>query len=44
MAGGDTGLKNDPQGREVFLLASTPLGKFLATDKRKRRNSDFLSD
>jgi hypothetical protein len=28
---GSTGLKNDPQGRQVFLLAGTPLGKFLAT-------------
>ncbi len=27
---GITGLKNDPQGRQVFLLAGTPLGKFLA--------------
>ncbi len=26
-----TGLKNDPQGRQVFPLAGTPLGKFLAT-------------
>ncbi len=28
---GSTGLKNDPQGRQVFPLAGTPLGKFLAT-------------
>ncbi len=28
---GNTGLKNDPQGRQVFPLAGTPLGKFLAT-------------
>ncbi len=28
---GSTGLKNDPQGRQVFPLASTPLGTFLAT-------------
>jgi hypothetical protein len=27
---GCTGLKNDPQGRKVFPLAGTPLGKFLA--------------
>jgi hypothetical protein len=28
---GSTRLKNDPQGRQVFPLAGTPLGKFLAT-------------
>jgi hypothetical protein len=28
---GSTGLKNDPQDRQVFPLAGTPLGKFLAT-------------
>jgi hypothetical protein len=28
---GSTGLKNDPQGRQVFPLAGNPLGKFLAT-------------
>jgi hypothetical protein len=28
---GSTGLKNDPQGRQVFPLAGTTLGKFLAT-------------
>jgi hypothetical protein len=28
---GSTGLKNDPQGRQVFPLAGTSLGKFLAT-------------
>jgi hypothetical protein len=28
---GSTGLKNDPQGRQVFPLAGTPLGTFLAT-------------
>jgi hypothetical protein len=27
---GSTGLKNDPQGREIFPLAGTPVGKFLA--------------
>jgi len=28
---GSTGLKNDPQSRQFFTLAGTPLGKFLAT-------------
>jgi hypothetical protein len=28
---GSTGLKNDPQDRQVFPLAGTLLGKFLAT-------------
>jgi hypothetical protein len=28
---GSTGLKTDPQGRQFFPLAGTPLGKFLAT-------------
>jgi hypothetical protein len=28
---GSTGLKNDPQGRQVSPLAGTSLGKFLAT-------------
>jgi hypothetical protein len=28
---GRTGLKNDPQGRQVFPLAGGPLEKFLAT-------------
>jgi hypothetical protein len=28
---GSTGLKNDPQGRQVFPLMGTPLEKFLAT-------------
>jgi hypothetical protein len=26
-----TGLKNDPQARQVFPLAGIPLGKFLST-------------
>jgi hypothetical protein len=30
---GSTGVKNDPQGRQVFLLAGSPLGKFLANKK-----------
>jgi hypothetical protein len=28
---GSTGLKNYPQGSKFFLLASTPLSKFLGT-------------
>jgi hypothetical protein len=35
---GNTGLKNDPQGRQVFPLAGTPLGKFLATLLRESRH------
>jgi hypothetical protein len=33
---GSTGLKNDPQGRQVFPLAGNPLEKFLATLLRYR--------
>jgi len=41
---GRKGLKNDPQGRQVLLLAGTPppLGKFLATLLYKSHLSNIL--
>jgi len=40
---GSTGLKNDPDGRQVFPLAGTPLGKFLATLLHQRYIQIYLT-